>query len=177
MFIFEKLKVTQLAKEFCWLIETPPQKKNSMASVRKWTVPTDRTQMYINLFLAPEHRTPHWTSVAQRILRSACSHILPRLPLKLNSRPTVSWLLPRCRAPIWSLWPDFHFLPDNCWFLDVGRPLWREDGSVIYSYNCFWSLPGQSPAGPSPTELRPYLIWDRRARSPYLYPPGTGWPT
>jgi hypothetical protein len=29
----------------------------------------------------------------------------------------------------------------NCAFLDVGCPLWQEDGSVIYSYNRFWALP------------------------------------
>jgi hypothetical protein len=34
-----------------------------------------------------------------------------------------------------------------------GRPLWREDGSVIYSYNCFWALPEHSLSGPSPAEL------------------------
>jgi hypothetical protein len=26
--------------------------------------------------------------------------------------------------------------------LAVGRSIWQEDGSVIYSYNCFWALPG-----------------------------------
>jgi hypothetical protein len=35
----------------------------------------------------------------------------------------------------------------------VGRPLWRVDGSVIYSYNCFWALPEQLLSGPSPVEL------------------------
>jgi hypothetical protein len=34
-----------------------------------------------------------------------------------------------------------------------GRPIWREDGSVIYSFNCFWALPEQSLSGPSPAEL------------------------
>jgi hypothetical protein len=35
--------------------------------------------------------------------------------------------------------------------IDVGRPLWREDGSVIY--NCCWSSPTQSSSGPSPVRL------------------------
>jgi hypothetical protein len=43
-------------------------------------------------------------------------------------------------------------LSDNYGFLDVERPIWREDGSVIYSYNCFWTFPEQSLSGPS-------LIW------------------
>jgi hypothetical protein len=38
-------------------------------------------------------------------------------------------------------------------FFYVGHPLWWDDGSVIYSYNCFWALPEQSLSGRSPTEL------------------------
>jgi hypothetical protein len=43
-------------------------------------------------------------------------------------------------------------------------------------------LPDQSLLGRSPAELRPYFtvssetLPTNRARSPYLYPPGTGWP-
>jgi hypothetical protein len=56
-----------------------------------------------------------------------------------------------------------------------------EDRSVVYS--CCWSLPAQSFSGPSPLglmttsyclRLKTPLTW--RARSRYLYPPGTGWP-
>jgi hypothetical protein len=39
------------------------------------------------------------------------------------------------QALIWGLRPVF-FL-DNCGFVDVGRSLWREDGSAVYS--CCWS--------------------------------------
>jgi hypothetical protein len=50
-------------------------------------------------------------------------------------------------------------------------------------YNCFWALPEQSLLGRSPAELRPYFTvssetpptW--KARFPYLYPPGTRWPS
>jgi hypothetical protein len=57
------------------------------------------------------------------------------------------------------------------------------DGSVIYSYNYFRALPEQSLSSPSPAELGPYFTvsfetpptWS--ARSPYLYPPGTRWPS
>jgi hypothetical protein len=45
------------------------------------------------------------------------------------------------------------FLSDDCGFLDVGYPLWQEDGSVIYLYNCFWALPEQSLVGRSSAEL------------------------
>jgi hypothetical protein len=45
----------------------------------------------------------------------------------------------------------------------MGHPLWREDGSVIYLYNCFWVLPEHSLLGRSPAELTAIfdcLIWD-----------------
>jgi hypothetical protein len=61
------------------------------------------------------------------------------------------------------------------------HPLWREDESVVY--NCCWSSPAQSFSGPSPAvpittfyclKFDTPLTWT--ARSPYLYPPGTGRP-
>jgi hypothetical protein len=78
----------------------------------------------------------------------------------------------------------FFFLFDSCRFHvggGGGCPLWWEDGSVIYSYNCFWALPEQSLWVPSPAELRQYFTvsfethptWS--AKFPYLYYPGTGW--
>jgi hypothetical protein len=50
-------------------------------------------------------------------------------------------------------------------------------------YNCFWTFPEQSHWVQVPQISRPYFTvssethptW--RARSPYLYPPGTGWPS
>jgi hypothetical protein len=33
------------------------------------------------------------------------------------------------------------------------RPLWREDGSVIYMYNCFWASPAWSTPGPESRKL------------------------
>jgi hypothetical protein len=76
----------------------------------------------------------------------------------------------------------FLLLLDSCVFVDVGRSLWRENGSAIY--NCCWSLPAQSFLGLSPAGLVTLLYCLRfetpptwRARSPYLYPPGTGCPS
>jgi hypothetical protein len=76
----------------------------------------------------------------------------------------------------------FFFLSDNCGFLDVGHPLWREDASVI-SYYCFWDLPRFRFRMQVSQNSLPYfsvsyetpLIW--RARSPYLNPPGSRWPS
>jgi hypothetical protein len=76
----------------------------------------------------------------------------------------------------------FLLLSDSCGFVNVGRPFWREDGSVVY--NCCWSSPAKSFLGPSPVGLMIIFYCLRfetsptwRGRSPYLYPPGTGWPS
>jgi hypothetical protein len=45
----------------------------------------------------------------------------------------------------------FLLLSDNFGFVDVGRPLSREDRSVVYS--CYWSSPAQSFSGPGPAIL------------------------
>jgi hypothetical protein len=60
--------------------------------------------------------------------------------------------------------------------------LWREDRSVVY--NCCWPSSAQSFSGPRPVGLMTIFYCFRfqnpqnwRARSPYLHPPGTGWPS
>jgi hypothetical protein len=70
------------------------------------------------------------------------------LSLSLMLRPTVS--RPVClgiKHPS-GLTTKFLLPSDSCGSVDVGRSLWREDRSVIYS--CCWSLPAQSFSGPSP---------------------------
>jgi hypothetical protein len=42
-------------------------------------------------------------------------------------------------------------LSDSCGFVDLGRSLWREDGSAVC--NCYWPSPAQSFSGPSPVGL------------------------
>jgi hypothetical protein len=71
---------------------------------------------------------------------------------------------------------------DNFGFVGVERSLWRENGSSVY--NCCWSSPAQSFLGPSSSGLLTIFYCLRfesppnsRARSQYLYPPGTGWPS
>jgi hypothetical protein len=68
------------------------------------------------------------------------------------------------------------------WASWCGRPPWREDGSVVY--HCCWFSPAQSFSGSSPTGLMAIFYIFRfetpttwMARSPYLYPPRTGWPS
>jgi hypothetical protein len=48
-------------------------------------------------------------------------------------------------------------------FFSMGRPLWWEDGPVIYSYKCYWTLPSLSLSGEIPTKLETIsysLIWE-----------------
>jgi hypothetical protein len=45
----------------------------------------------------------------------------------------------------------FLLLSHSCGFVDVERPLWRQDGSVVY--NWCWSSPAQSFSCPSPAGL------------------------
>jgi hypothetical protein len=46
---------------------------------------------------------------------------------------------------------DQIFITVSCGFVDVGRSLCREDGSVVY--NCCWAPPAQSFSGPDPVGL------------------------
>jgi hypothetical protein len=57
----------------------------------------------------------------------------------------------------------FQLLSDICSFLHVGRRFLRKNGSVIYSYICYWALPALSLSDPSPSEsvtLSCCLLWD-----------------
>jgi hypothetical protein len=55
------------------------------------------------------------------------------------------------KAPIWGLRPDLYHLCDSYGLVLVGRPLWREVGSVFCM--CCWPLPAQPFSGPSPLGL------------------------
>jgi hypothetical protein len=61
-------------------------------------------------------------------------------------------------------------------FVDAQRPLWRQDGSVVYAW-C-WASPAQSFSDPSHAGLITVIyglkFWGWRVRPPYLYPPGRG---
>jgi hypothetical protein len=95
-------------------------------------------------------------------------------------RPTVqSASLSWCQAPIWGLRPELYYCQTVAGLLVWGA-LWRENGSPVY--NCCWSSPAQSFLGPNPAGLVTIFYCLRfetpptwKARSSYLYRPGTGW--
>jgi hypothetical protein len=100
-------------------------------------------------------------------------------------------------SPHLGLTTRFLLLSDTCRFVDVGRPLWREDGSVFYNCCCLrqrshsqarvprgsWppftvsDLRLPQPGGPGP------CIYIPREQGGPVIPPGTGflppyaWPT
>jgi hypothetical protein len=97
---------------------------------------------------------------------------------KLCQSASLSWF----QAPIWGPRPDFYYCQTTAGFFYVGPPLWRENGSVVY--NCCLPSPAQSFSGSNPAGLMTTFYCLRfetpptwRSRSPYLYPPGTGWPS
>jgi hypothetical protein len=47
---------------------------------------------------------------------------------------------------------------DICGILHVGHPVWREDGSVINSYNYFGVLPEKSLSGPKSSRTHDHLL-------------------
>jgi hypothetical protein len=82
----------------------------------------------------------------------------------------------------WDSRPVFFFNWTLAVIVLMYHPLWREDAFVVY--NCCWPSPAQSFSGPSPAGLMTTFYCLRfetpttwRARSPYLYPIGTGWPS
>jgi hypothetical protein len=72
---------------------------------------------------------------------------------------------------------------DNYVVLLSMRPLWRENGSVIYCTIASGPCQSNHTLAEVPQNSCPYFTvsfetpptW--RARFPYLYPPGTGWPS
>jgi hypothetical protein len=64
----------------------------------------------------------------------------------------------------------FLLLSNICRVVDVGRSLWREDGSDIY--NCYWSSPAQSFSGPRPVGLAT-IFHSLRFETSFSSPPTT----
>jgi hypothetical protein len=91
-----------------------------------------------------------------RLERSNVNHWTTHVEVEVKLRPAV--IRPVCVGVA---------LPsgtsDNRRILDFEHPLWREDGSLIYLYNCLWALPEQLLSGSSPADLTTLFycfIWD-----------------
>jgi hypothetical protein len=78
---------------------------------------------------------------------------------------SVSW----CQAPHLGLQTRIFLLSDSCGFVNVGRPLWRENRCVVY--NWCWFSPAQSFSGPSPAVLIT-VIYFLRFKTPQPRRPG-----
>jgi hypothetical protein len=73
---------------------------------------------------------------------------LPRVKVKVTLRLTVNQSVSLGVEPHLGLMTRYLLLFDSYGLVIVGRPLWREDGSVFCI--CCWSLSAQSLWGPSP---------------------------
>jgi hypothetical protein len=107
----------------------------------------------------------------------ACSAVEVEVALRLTFSQSVSQSVclgieHPCGTCDQILLPVGMFLSEICCLVSVGRPLWREDGSAICSVITQWSESLRNHILLSHLRLPP--TW--RARFPYLYPPGTGWP-
>jgi hypothetical protein len=77
------------------------------------------------------HITCYWKFFLWAIYKSRQSYVTTD-----GQSVSLSW----CQAPVWG--PRLCLLSDSFGVVDMGRPLWLEDGSIIY--NCCWSSPVQS---------------------------------
>jgi hypothetical protein len=115
------------------------------------------TAYLIQILCSQAHILVVWYSKHNSILCCSCqseseSESESESYVTTDGQPaSLSWN----KATIWGLRPDFYYLCDSYGLVLVGRPLWREVGSVFCM--CFWPLPAQSFSGPSPWDLRPYF--------------------
>jgi hypothetical protein len=123
---------------------------------------TVRVVSYIYIYIYSGRKLGFSSSKFKDILRPTVSR--PAYPVM---RPPSGIRYQFLLSLSWIILSDFRG------FLPVGRPAWRENGSVIYPYNCYWALPALSLLDTSPAELVtiPYcLIWGEIPFLPPLTP-------
>jgi hypothetical protein len=79
-------------------------------------------------------------------------------------------------GPFWGPWPDFNFLclTVALFLLHVGRPLWWENGSVIYSAITHWLESRRTHNHILLSHLR---FPNQEDQVPVFISPRTGWPS
>jgi hypothetical protein len=100
-----------------------------------------------------------------------CNSQLKFKKIEVVLRPTVSRPICLVFKPPYRPKTRFLLLSGSCGFVDVGRPLWRQDGSVVYK--CCWPSPAQSFSGPNTAGL--ITIWVfccLRLEPPQIWRPG-----
>jgi hypothetical protein len=105
-----------------------------------------------------------WTTSVRRITPTSESECYVTTD---GQSASLSWN----QALIWGLNTTLVLLSDSCGFVDVGRSLWREDGSVIC--NCCWSLPAWDSR--PLYQIRDFPPTTRRATVEVLDPASTEW--
>jgi hypothetical protein len=121
----------------------------------------------------------HLTDHSTQLLNNWCK---VKVKVKVMLRPTVNRPVCLCVKHHLGLTTSFSLLSGTCGLVDVGRSLRRDSESAVY--NCCWYSPAQSFLGWSPAGLVTIFYYLRfetpptwRSRSPYFYPPKTGWPS
>jgi hypothetical protein len=101
--------------------------------------------------------------VRQRTVKLLSSHVKVKGILWLTvGRPVCLGVRHTSGARFHLLLYFFYLYLDNYRLVDMGRSIWREVASVVYS--CYWVSPVQSPSDPSPVWLVAitllYRAWD-----------------
>jgi hypothetical protein len=90
-----------------------------------WDSP--KLEYQVPVFISPRNRMP-------QLYPWALGYWLHSQSQSYIATDSLSW----CQAPIWDPWPIFPFslwlFLDSCGFVDVGHPLWRKVGSVVFSF-------------------------------------------
>jgi hypothetical protein len=94
-------------------------------------------------------------SVCPECWQLTASNYSPTVKVKVTLRLTVSQSVSLGAEPHLGPMTRYLLLFDSYGLVFVGRPLWREDGSVFGI--CCWPLPAQSFLGPSPLGLTTIL--------------------